>query len=76
MRDPARIDRILAALGEYWKANPDLRLGQIVANLTVKATERHVAAPEIFYVEDDKIEIALRPLANADLQAFYQGSNR
>lgn len=76
MRDPARIDRILAALGEYWKANPDLRLGQIVANLTVKANARPLHAPEIFYVEDDKIEAALGPLATTDLQAFYEASKR
>lgn len=52
MRDPARIDRILAKLGAYWRACPDLRLGQIVSNLTA---ERGF----VFYVEDDVIEAAI-----------------
>lgn len=30
MRDPARIDRILAKLGDLWHSWPDGRLGQIV----------------------------------------------
>lgn len=31
-RDPERIDEVLAALAVHWKANPDLRLGQIIAS--------------------------------------------
>jgi len=31
-RDPQRIDDVLVALGAYWKANPDLRLCQIIGN--------------------------------------------
>lgn len=76
MRDPARIDRILAALAEHWKANPDLRLGQIVVNLTRATAAGHFTAPEVFYVEDDRIEAALGPIANGDLQAFYDTSRR
>lgn len=30
MRDPNRIDGLLARLGEIWKQNPDLRLGQLL----------------------------------------------
>lgn len=30
MRDPIRIDPILAKLRAYWTAHPDMRLGQIV----------------------------------------------
>ena len=40
MRDPDRIDRILGFLRAYWKAHPDLRLGQI-RDFRV----RHVAPP-------------------------------
>ena len=32
-RDPARIDRILTVLGEYWRAHPDTRLGQLVCGM-------------------------------------------
>ena len=55
MSDPARIDRILAALGDYWRAHPDLRLGQIVVNSTPPGEP----CPRVFYVEDDVIERAL-----------------
>ena len=56
MRDPARIDRILAILGDYWRRHPDLRLGQIVVN----ATPRGEPCSSVFYVEDDVIEAELR----------------
>lgn len=42
-RDSKRIPVILAALGELWAANPDLRLGQIMGNAAVT-----------YYTEDDK----------------------
>jgi len=32
-RDPARIDKLLALCGEVWKAQSDLRLGQLLCNL-------------------------------------------
>lgn len=34
MRDPARIDEMLKDLGVIWHAYPDLRLGQLIRNLT------------------------------------------
>jgi uncharacterized protein YihD (DUF1040 family) len=34
MRDPGRIDEILQLLREYWQRQPDLRLGQIVTNIS------------------------------------------
>lgn len=63
MRDPARIDRVLEKLSAYWRTRYDLRLGQIVANLT-QTTQASGRADEdlgtdIFYVEDDVIEAAL-----------------
>lgn len=45
-RDPARIDRVLAAIREAWMLQPDTRLGQLLEN----------AGPpivELYYVEDD-----------------------
>lgn len=72
MRDPNRIPRILNLLRAYWEENPDLRLGQIVVNLTPDQNhisvlcardtdypfETDMANP--FYVEDDEWEQALR----------------
>lgn len=49
MRDPARIDVLLNTLRAVWKANPDLRLGQIV----VIATKPRDPTPEIFHIEDE-----------------------
>jgi hypothetical protein len=43
MRDQRRIPELLAALGELWLINPDLRLGQIISNASIT-----------FYTEDDK----------------------
>lgn len=34
MRDPARIDRVIELLRAAWHASPDLRLGQLISNLT------------------------------------------
>lgn len=51
MRDPARIDRIINKLRAAWKANPDLRLGQLIHN-TVPTQYK----ADFFYLEDDQIE--------------------
>lgn len=59
MRDPARIDRILTRLRVYWTANPDLRLAQIVVN----AANPGDPAPQVFYVEDARIEDGIPNLA-------------
>ena len=48
MRDPTRIPRILRKLQAYWEANPDLRLGQIVMNLTPRE--------DVYNVEDIVLE--------------------
>lgn len=47
-RDAGRIPKTLAALGELWTMNPDLRLGQIIGNASIT-----------FYTEDDKALLAL-----------------
>lgn len=50
-RDPERIDEILDELEEYWKDNPDLRLGQIISNLSKE--RRGDSDP--FYMEDGNV---------------------
>lgn len=62
MRDPARIDRVLSLLALYWKANPDLRLGQIVGNFTPRCrTSVGGCEPgDPYNVEDGVYEAALR----------------
>lgn len=49
---PNEIDRILEKLGRYWRAHPELRLGQIVVNALP-------AMEVVFYVRDDVVEASL-----------------
>lgn len=53
-RDPARIDSVLRELERAWRANADMRLGQLLVNAA------GVADP--FYVEDDQMLAALKLL--------------
>ena len=59
MRDPNRIDNILAAVGDVWKQYPDLRLGQLLVNvypsmvLYYKEDEDLVEGVKEFYGSDD-----------------------
>lgn len=59
MRNPDRIPQVLAKIRAAWNKNPDLRLGQIVSNLTPHRQD-------VFYVEDDVLvkdlpEVPLAP---------------
>lgn len=51
MRDIHRIPKILNELERIWKANPDLRLGQLI----VVGTKPKEPCPEVFYIEDEKL---------------------
>ncbi len=51
MRDPNRIDEMLAALRATWLQSPDLRLGQLIVN----AVRPSQPCPEVFYFEDDAL---------------------
>ena len=47
-RDPERINKILKKIEEIWKANPDLRFGQLFYIITCDV--------DIFNIEDDELE--------------------
>lgn len=49
MRDPKRIPEVLEALRVYWEQNPDMRLGQILGNVSSHMTETN----DPYYMEDD-----------------------
>lgn len=49
MRDPKRIDHILASLQRVWLKNPDLRLAQLL----VIAAQPREPCPQIFYADDE-----------------------
>ncbi len=48
MRNPARIDSMIALLHAAWERNPDMRLGQLIYNIF----EPDEACPSLFYKED------------------------
>lgn len=47
MRNPNRIDNILARIKVMWERYPDLRLGQLLSNA--------VGEGWLYYVEDDSL---------------------
>ena len=62
MRDPKRIKRILKLVEEVWMKSPDLRLTQLIMNaLGINY--------DPYYIEDDRLESALK-----DLQNLYKNS--
>ena len=55
MRDPARIKRILRKVYRLWSRTSDLRLLQLLVN--VSKAEAHGKTPALaFFVEDDLLE--------------------
>ena len=53
MKDPNRIEPILALIREVWYNVPDLRLTQLIMN-ALKMSE------DPYYVEDEKLKKALK----------------
>lgn len=41
MREPARIDRIMTLIHQIWEKHPDLRLFQLMENLSWEYSKRH-----------------------------------
>jgi hypothetical protein len=56
LRDPKRIHQILSLLEEYWEANPDLRLCQIISNLTRNTN----FSTDSYYLDDDLFKTLLQ----------------
>jgi hypothetical protein len=57
MRDPDRIDPLLAQLAELWRLSPDLRLGQLLSNAAYL-----VGGPDLRVIEDDRLLTGLAKL--------------
>ena len=57
MRDPARIQEVVATLRGIWHQVPDLRLGQLLINCT------HDIGTDLFYIEDDVLLQRLKDYA-------------
>lgn len=56
MRDPERIKEIIPLLQSAWEMAPDLRLGQLLCILSVKANTNM----DPFYMEDDELLIGIQ----------------
>lgn len=52
---PARIDGLLTAIGAAWRANPELRLGQLLVSAAGDS--------DPFYIADDKLLAGLNAIA-------------
>ena len=50
MRDPNRIDKVIDAVKEAWKENPEWRLGQLIVNIS-----RAANCSDPFFLEDDRL---------------------
>ena len=54
MRDPGRISPMMDLIESIWERYPDMRLGQLMFNLTwVYQTNRRLSMRDNFYIEDD-----------------------
>ena len=65
MRDLSRIARMADILLDIWEAAPDLRLGQLIDcahQLEAGDPARQPGIPDIFSIEDDRMETGLRLL--------------
>lgn len=57
IRDPERIDKVLKTIGKYWKANPDLRLMQLLYNA---CRLQYPDQRDFFFVEDEVVRKAVK----------------
>ena len=62
MRDPKRIAGLLKVLEEFWRGEPDLRLGQLIV-VAARYSGRNVVCQEIFYLEDEDMLRGIEELA-------------
>lgn len=68
MRDPARIQKVLSALEHYWRRHPQLRLGQIVGNLS--------RGIDPYNIEDDELLLRLERELSAPVPTPKQEGGR
>ena len=62
MRDPKRLDRILALLKKRWLKNDDQRFGQMLINNGIVTDDY-----QTWSLEDDLLEEHLNKLENTDI---------
>lgn len=67
-RNPERIDPIIEKLRVAWKANPELRLTQLVYNL---ANPNPLRQGSFFNMEDDELKWHLVPCLDPEWEGGY-----
>lgn len=72
MRDPARIDPILAKLRAYWTARPDMRLGQITLN-ALRDGRGNINGAHAFNAEDAEFMTGLDAMEQVAKRCKEQG---
>jgi hypothetical protein len=80
MRDPERIDKVLEVIRIIWKANPDLRLTQLVLNIraSVNVVDNTwegipittVEHEDLYNLEDEAFSSSLGKVVQQRLTAF------
>jgi len=61
MRNPDRIPRMLALIDRIWRANPDMRLCQLIGNAAPPRFQHNDARPgDLYHLEDEELEARLR----------------
>jgi hypothetical protein len=68
-RNPARMDPIIEKLRVSWKANPHMRLGQLVCNRTARPYGLEHRHP--FYVEDNVLQWDQVPVMYPEWEGPY-----
>lgn len=72
-RNPERIDRILELVGKYWKKNPDLRLGQLLSNITMGEDNLNT---DIYFYEDSQLLKSLVELTGKNKETLNEKHSR
>lgn len=73
MRDPKRMKRLLKVIGEVWSQYPDLRLGQLLENITIQAGRPNNC---LFYIEDGDLMLDLISFTGFDCQSLTKGKRK
>ena len=74
MRDPTRIDKVLAVLRAAWLEQPDTRLTQLVVNATGVDGERvGDAFSRLYQTEDEDTLLGLAAMVTTTAQAAPEG---
>lgn len=70
MRDPKRIDKVLAKVREVWKTYPDLRLLQLLSNALPQGIQNG------FYIEDEDLLKRMEITYDSSEALYFPGKKK